>query len=423
MRPWLYAAAVAVAAYGGHSMNSRLSPPLPGEHRTTLEGDSLKHAQALAPRLAAAAGQIDRQRRVPQAILDEMIAAGLFRMLVPRSLGGLEADLIAFLRVIETIAAAEAGTAWNLCQNAVCGTTAAYLPLQAARTVFGDPGAILAWGPPTGAPPQAQVVEGGYRVTGQWAFASGGRHATWLGGICPLLDQAGKPLQGTRGQALWRTMLMPAAQVTFSDVWDVLGLRGTASDSFSANQLFVPIDLTVVRDAQDERREPGRLYAFSTLSLFALGFACVALGIARSLLDAFMRLAQEKTPRAMSSTLAGDAETQSDVAQAEARLRAARHFLFETVERAWAAAMPGGTLNLEQRIDIRMAASHAIQSAKQVADLAYESAGSTGIFAANAFEKRFRDMHTVTQQLQGRKAHFRSVGKYLLGIEPDTNFL
>lgn len=218
-------------------------------------------------------------------------------------------------------------------------------------------------------------------------------------------------------------MLLPAAQVAFTDVWDVVGLRGTASDSFSASRVFVPRNLSLVRDAQDERREPGRLYAFSTLSLFALGFAGVALGIARSLLDAFVSLAREKTPRAMTGTLAGNAEIQSDVAQAEAKLRAARHFLFNTAEAAWAAAAPGGTLSLKERVNIRMAASHAIESAKQVADFAYESAGATAIFASNEFEKRFRDMHTVSQQVQGRKAHFQSVGKFLLGLAPDTSFL
>ncbi len=404
-------------------MTVQSAAPPPDARRSAAEGDPLQNAQALAPHLATAAGQIDRQRRVPQPLLDAMIGAGLFRILVPRSLGGLESDPVTFLRVIETIAGAEAGTAWNLCQNAVCGTTAAYLPSQVARTVFGDPGAILAWGPPAGAPPQARIVEGGYQVTGRWSFASGGRHATWLGGICALLEPDGKPRLGPEGKPLWRTMLMPAAQVTFSDVWDVLGLRGTASDAFSASHLFVPHDFSVVRDAQDERREPGRLYAFSTLSLFALGFACVALGIARSLLDAFVGLAQEKIPRAMTGTLAGNAETQSDVAQAEAKLRAARHFLLDTVERAWAVAAPGETLSLELRIDIRMAASHAILSAKQVADMAYEAAGTTAIFASNAFEKRFRDMHTLSQQLQGRKSHFQSIGKFLLGLEPDTSFL
>jgi alkylation response protein AidB-like acyl-CoA dehydrogenase len=399
-------------------------PAAPAPHADrAAEPDLLGRAQALVPRIAAAAESIDRERRIPEPLLTELLDAGLFRMLLPRSLGGWETDPVTFIRVIETVAGAEASTAWNLCQNAVCAMTAAYMAPAVARKVFGDPRAILAWGPPAGSDACGTAVEGGYRVSGTWSFASGMRHATWLACLCPIREPDGKPRSGDGGKPVWRTMVFRPEQARISDVWHVLGLRGTASDSFTLDGVFVPAAFAVARDDARELREPGRLYSFATIQLFPLGFGCVGLGIARSMLDAFERLARDKTPRGMPSPLRDNAETQSDVGQAEGKLRSARAFLYDTASGIWAAAQPGVPLTMEQRVEIRLAASHAILSARQVADLAYEAAGATAIFGTNPFEKRFRDMHTVAQQVQGRKAHFQSVGKFLLGLEPDTAFL
>jgi alkylation response protein AidB-like acyl-CoA dehydrogenase len=115
--------------------------------------------------------------------------------------------------------------------------------------------------------------------------------------------------------------------------------------------------------------------------------------------------------------------TQSQVAQAEARLGAARVYLLASLREIWAAVGRTGTLGLDQRVAIRLAASHAIRQAREVADFAYHAAGGTAVFTRNAFERRFRDIHTVAQQLQGRDDHFETVGKFLLGLEPDTTFL
>jgi alkylation response protein AidB-like acyl-CoA dehydrogenase len=386
-----------------------------------LVNDALDRARALAPQIAAAADEIERRRRLPEALVAALHEAGLFQMLLPRALDGAELDPLSFVQVTEALARVDASTAWVVCQTSGCSMTAAYLRPDVARRIFGGrPVGVLAWGPPTTS--KAVVVDGGYRLSGTFNFASGSRHATWLGGQAPIVDPDGTPRRRS-GVVERRTLLFPVEQAGLQDVWDTIGLRGTGSDAFVVHDLFVPREHSFARDDPGERRYQAPLYCFPQGSLYASGFAGVALGIARSLLEDLVALATEKTPRGSSGTLRESAVTQAQVARAEATLGAARAYLFATLHEVWGAVGRTGVLELGQRVAIRLAASHAIGQAREVADVAYHAAGGTAVFTRNAFERRFRDIHTVAQQLQGRDDHFETVGRFLLGLEPDTTFL
>ena len=215
-------------------------------------------------------------------------------------------------------------------------------------------------------------------------------------------------------------MLFPADRAKILDTWHVIGLRATGSDSFTVTDLFVPREHSAARDDPAERRHGGPLYCFPTTSLYASGFAGVALGNARSALDAFIALAHAKTPRGLRQALRESAVVQSELARTEARVGAARALLLTSLEEVWRSVVETGALGLDQRVRIRMAATHAITEATATVDFAYHTAGATAIFDANPFERRFRDAHTVAQQLQGRQTHFETVGRVLLGLEPDT---
>jgi alkylation response protein AidB-like acyl-CoA dehydrogenase len=339
--------------------------------------------------------------------------ARLFRTLLPRAFGGDEANLAEQVQVLEAIAAADASTAWCIGQAAGCSMAAAYLDPAAARQVWGDPRAVLAWGQARHA--VAAPVPGGFRVTGEWRFASGGRHATWFGCHCKLPQPDGPPLDGT--------LLVPAARVGLTDAWQVLGLRGTGSDTYCVSDLFVPSELALRRDQPALRREQGTLYRFSTTHAYASGFAAVALGIARAMLAEFLALARAKTPGGTSRALSDSPALQRDIALCEARLRAARTLLLTTLDEAWRHAETGAELDLDRRIGIRLAATFATREARDVADLCWQEAGASAIFQSGPFERRFRDMHSVTQQVQARASHFETVGQHLLGLEPSLRFL
>ena len=383
--------------------------------------DYLARAKALAPLLDQSSAAIERDRRLPQPVVEAMIDAELFRMLLPRAYGGGECDPLSFVRVLEEIARHDASAAWCLGQTGVCAIAAAYLPEESARAIWGDRRGILAWG--AAAPPvKAIAADGGWRVTGSWSFASGGHHATWLGGHCIACDADGTPRRNAKGGMVPRTLLFPVSAIAWTDIWDVIGLRGTASDKYSVTDLFVPAAFSLDRDQPGERRQSGPLYRLRTDQLYASGFACVALGIARGMLDAFIATANEKTPRGYKSAMRLNAVTQSEVAELEARWRAARHYIHGTLDSAWRSVQQA-ELSVDHRMSVRLAATHCIREARAIAADAYNAVGTTSVFAANGFERRLRDIHAVSQQLQGRRSHFETVGKYLLGVESETLFL
>jgi indole-3-acetate monooxygenase len=379
--------------------------------------DYLRRAQELAPELEAAGEDIERRRELPDPIVEALIERGFFRLLLPRTLGGAELPPAAYVRVIEEVAMHDASTAWCLGQACGCTMTSAYLDPDVACEIFGGKRGIVAWGPP--GPAEARAAPGGYWLTGTWSFASGSHHATWLGAHVAILTPDGTPQLRPDGGPVMRTLLFPKASAKFTDIWHVIGLRGTGSDSYTVTDLFVPEKYTVLRDAAAKPHQPGLLYAFSSSNIYASGFAGVALGIARSALDAFIELARDKIPRGARRTLRDNNVIQAQVSQSEARLCGARAFLLGSLDEIWREVGESGRLTMDHNTTIRLASTWAIHQAREVVDMAYHAAGATAIFESNPFERRFRDVHTVIQQYQGRQAHFETVGQALLGLEPE----
>jgi alkylation response protein AidB-like acyl-CoA dehydrogenase len=383
----------------------------------------VSRAEALRPMVEAASNEIEGERRLTPLLLDKLHEARLFRLLLPRSVQGEEADPVTFFNVIETIARGDASTAWCLSQAGGCAMTAAYLDAAVAHEIFGEARSVLAWGP---GPARAIECEGGYRVSGTWAFASGGRHATWIGCHCPVFKADGTRALDADGRPVERTLLVPSSVVTWTDIWHVVGLRGTASDQFALADHFVAADHSFSRDFAHparERREDGPLYRMSAMTCYEVGFAGVALGIARSALDTFVDTARNKVPRGGKSPIRDNAVVQTNYAQAEVAVRSARAYLLQELAAIWQRICEGAVLTVDDRIIIRMASTNAIHKAREAVDFAYNAAGATAIFESHPLERRFRDIHTVTQQLQGRLSHFETVGAWMMGAEADLTFV
>jgi indole-3-acetate monooxygenase len=382
--------------------------------------DWVARARVLAPMIEAAAGRTEKERKIPADVLSAMHAAGLFHMLLPLSLGGGAADLVTFNQVIEAVAAADASPAWCLAQAVASSHAAGFLDPKIAREVFGAPDALVAWGPPAGVA-KAVVVDGGYRVTGRWRFASGSANATWMGGHSTIFEAADKPRRDAKGNPVNRTMLFRREQADIKDTWHVIGLRGTASNDYEVTDLFVREEYTTWRDSAPDRRENGPLYNIPMLTLYGIGFSGVALGIASSCLAAFMQLARTKTSGGglgSTTVLRDNAVIQSRVARATGGLRSARAFLLQMLGEIWAASAASGAFSLEQRAHLRVAITGAMEQARKVVDFAYHAAGTTAIFEGSAFERRFRDLHTLLAQGQAHLSNFESAGQALFGVEP-----
>ncbi|HEY1301748.1 MAG TPA: acyl-CoA dehydrogenase family protein [Stellaceae bacterium] len=392
----------------------------PLDQRRTDAGpvDYVERARDLAPLLTAAADEIEEGRQLPERVVQRLVEDGFFRLLLPRSLGGAELDPRTYVQVLEEIAKAEPSTAWSLGQNSGCSMSAPYLDPAVAREIFGPPRGILAWGPELPGAGRGVAVEGGIRVTGRWGFATGSRHATWLGAHVPIFEEDGTPRLNPNGQPFVRTVLFPKSSAEIIDNWQVIGLRGTGSDSYRVEDLFVPQKYTCSRDNQAERREPGLLYKFTSGMMYAAGFSNVSLGIARGALEHFIVLARDKIARGARSPLRENNVIQSQVAQCEAKLRSCRAFIHATLAEMWEAAERTGDFLPEQHPRLRLAATWAIQQAREVVSTVYSAAGATAIFNENPFERRLRDMHAGSQQGQGRPIHFETVGQILLGLPP-----
>ena len=381
--------------------------------------DPLARARELTPMIAAAADEAEKLRRLPSALVDQLHEARLFRMLYPRSVGGDEVEPGIYVLAVAELARADGSVGWCVSIANSIGLFAPYLGLDAARRVFGPPRSTCAWGPPNDC--HGIAVPGGYRVTGRWDFASGCRHSTWMGAHGTIIEPDGSLRLNRFGRPTIRTWLFPAEQATLLDNWNPIGLRGTASESYMVKDLFVPEELTGTREDPTLRREPGKLYAFPQQTLYSVGIASVALGIARGMLDAFVELAQKKTPRG-TGRLADSAVIQAEIARCEARLGAAQAYLMDTVRDIYDRAEEAAPIDVPDRARARLAGSHAITSATAVADWTYKAAGVDAIFPGSPFERRFRDIHTVTQQIQSRDAHYESVGQVLLGQPPEVFF-
>jgi alkylation response protein AidB-like acyl-CoA dehydrogenase len=385
----------------------------------SLRQDYIQRARELVPMLRAAGDEIEKNRQTSEHVIAAMVERGIFKMLLPKSIGGGELDPLTYTAVLEILASGDGSTAWSLGQNSGCSMIAPYLSHEMAVEVFGGPRGILAWGPELPNAGKCTAVDGGYRVTGRWGFATGSRHASWLGAHCPVFEEDGSPRQGKNGRQVVRTIIVPKSEATIIDNWQVLGLRGTGSDSYELTDHFVPEARTALRDDLSELHETGPLYQITSGMIYAMSFSHVSMGIARGAYDAFIEIARDKVPRGAKGTLRTNNVIQSQIAQCEAKLKSARAYLRGVIAEMWDEAQTKGSIGVEHHPQLRLAATWAIHQARDVVATVYHAAGATAIFENNPLERRMRDIHAGTQQGQGRPIHFETVGQMLMGLPPE----
>lgn len=372
----------------------------------------LEAARALSPTIRSCADRIEANRELPRPLFEALADADLFKLGLPRSLGGVEIDLPTFVEVLEELGKADASTAWLVNQCSIFATYAARMAPEAARLIWTDtPRSVVAnTSMPTA---EAEPVPGGYRVTGRHRFSSGSRHASWFAA------RAWVPEGGERVQ---KFLFVPAAEVEVLDTWKVRGMRGTGTHDFVVDGAFVPADRTVLH-LGSPLLEPGPLYRLSLVLLFASGDGALALGAARSCLDAFLELAGVKTPHAMKALMRDQPSVQLAVGQTRAALASGRAYLWEAVRAIWAEAASDGPVTLEQRVGLRLAATHVIRLAVRAVETLYHAAGATAIYEGNLIQRHFQDLHVISQHQQARQVAYELAGKQRLGLEIETSRL
>ena len=377
----------------------------------------LEIAHSFAPRICLVYEQIEADRRLQPALVAALAEAGLFRMLIPQALGGLETDVITLLEVFEEMAKIDGSVGWCIMIGATGGLISAYLPEHAARTIYGSNPQVITGGAlaPTG---KAVAVDGGYRVTGRWQFNSGCQHCSWLMGSCVILDGDG-PRKGVNGEPISTMMIFPATDAEIIDTWTVSGLRGSGSHDVAVNDVFVPkgYQASLVSDRPFHN---GPLYQFPIFGLLAVSVASIALGMARGAIDTLRGIAPKKRLTTTRKRMAEREVVQMQVAQAEGVLRSGRAFLFDTVRQVWNDLQAQAAPSLEQRALLRLAATQAAMHAAQAIDLMYHAAGTGSIWAHNPLQRHFRDVHVVTQHAILSTPIYEMTGRVFLGQPVET---
>jgi alkylation response protein AidB-like acyl-CoA dehydrogenase len=380
--------------------------------RTTL----LAAVQDLEPQIRDSHEQIELARRLPPPLVKAMAQSGLFRMCVPRSLGGLEVDPGTFVRVVEAAAMVEGAVGWCLFVGAASGLQAAYLPEAVAREIYGRDPTVVTCGvyAPKG---QAAPVEGGYRVTGRWPLASGSQHSSWLAGNCVVVD-GGRPRLGADGAPELRLVYFPATDCEILDTWHSGGLRGSGSHDVAVADLFVPGERSFpLFTGRSELTGP--LYRGPVTTWQFAAAAAVPLGIARTAITTLKELAVGKVPAFQRDPLREQIQVQVRVAQAEALVRSARAFLFDALEELWASVASGDEPTVERSLLLRLASAHAAESALQAVELMYRAGGSSSVYAHSTLDRCMRDVQVAAQHVSFAPVIYERAGRVFLGLPPE----
>jgi indole-3-acetate monooxygenase len=385
------------------------------EQQTSAAAEEiLARVRELEPRIRAAAGSIESDRRLPDNLAHELMEAGIFRMGVPHAYGGPEIDPMGQVRVVEELSRIEGSVGWLSMISSAGSFLAAFLAPHLAQKLFGPVNSVLAGN--LRPPQQADLVDGGYRVNGHFHFGSGCHHASIMACGC-VVYKDGQPERTRRGDPNFRVMLVPKSKVTIVDVWDTTGMRGTGSNDYLVENVFVPFEESP--SMAEAPFSPGPLYRFP--QMFLVSHAGVPLGIGRSALDFVTELSVRKEP-SPGKLMRDDSQVQETMAWAEAHLGAARAYVYSVLENIWKTLTQGERPSPRQHAQYRMVLTYSHQAAKQVISTLYDLAATSSIFRNNRLDRDMRDILTACQHRMVHLKMYRPAGRLLLGLNADEPF-
>ena len=380
------------------------------------DAELIEAARRIAAELPDRSREIEQARRLPADIAQRLADAGLFHGLVPEVYGGGEVHPSTFIHLIREVAFGDGSAGWNVMIGLTTGLLSASLPEEFAREIFGDGPGGLAVGvtAPMGT---AEIVDGGYQVTGRWPFGSGALNAGWIGGGCFILEN-GEQRLGKTGMPEHHIMMFERSQVEIEDTWHVSGLCGTGSHHFNVKETFVPEGRSVIMGTRAKIRKP--LYQFPMLGLLAMGVSAVSLGIGYRALAVFKDLAGVKVPTGGRRGLAEQARVQALVAESVADLESAEAYIHSVIDASWETACRGDKLPAESKAKLRLAAVNATSRAVAAVDRLYQAGGGTSIYEDSVLQRCFRDVHVTTQHIMVGRPIYEIVGRVELNLDPKS---
>ena len=374
----------------------------------------IQAAHDLGPTILALRDDIDRERRLPGPLVEALRDGGFFSLWLAKEFGGPELNLPDFVRVVEALAQYDGSVAWCVSNAGTYSIFSGFLPSSTAHRMFVEERAAVAGSlVPSG---KAVISDGGFRVSGRWAYGSGIMHGDWVLGACTVHDSTG-PRHGPDGAAETMVAFFPVRDVKVIDTWSVGGLRGTGSHDYEVADIFVPETHVSTAPATECA---GALYRLPFFTLAPAVIGAVPLGIARGALAALLGLSNSRTPLLGSGVLAGKPVAQAQIGRAEAAVCAARSFALEACEDAWKTVAEGAALTVAQRARVRLSFALVADVAKTVTQTAYDLGGGTAVYESCPLQRCFRDAHAAAQHVQIQSGNFETIGRVLLGLDPGT---
>ena len=385
----------------------------------------VRAAAALHPMIRACHDEIEREQRLPPALVEQLHAAGFYRMVIPRALGGLQADPLTYLRVVEVLAEGAGSVGWNIANNGIGQLVTLGLPDDGVQEIHGQGIPSVIAGTAVQGGGQAIPVEGGYRVSGHWTFGSGCQESSWMLGSFQILDDGVPRRRPDGGSLYWRGVFPRAEATVIPGSWDVAGLRGTGSFDWTVKDVFLPERRSVphVGVPLDNQwsRWPGLTYALPSQAWVGPHHSSVITGIARAGISALIELAGGKIPRGRpGALLCENPQVQDAVGRADAVLNAGRVYRSAMIAELWNTIAAGGETTLEQRARCRLASTNAADSARTAMDLVYRWGGSTSFKRETRLAECWRDLHVVGQTVTVGPEWYPIGGRALLGMDPGS---
>jgi indole-3-acetate monooxygenase len=384
----------------------------------------VKAAAAMHPRLRRHHEEIERGQRMPPALFEALREAGFYKMVIPRTLGGLQLDPLTYLRVVELLAEGCGSVGWNLGNGGVGQLVTLGLPEDGVDEIYGKRADTVIAGTAVPGGGRAVPVPGGYRVSGRWSFGSGCQEASWMLGSFQVIDDDGEPRRHPDdGSLYWRGVFARAEAEIVPGSWDVTGLRGTGSFDWTVEDVFLPERRTMPQVGipleNQWSRWPGLTYQLPVQCWVGPHHSAVITGIARAGLNALIELAGGKQPRGRPAGLLCDSpQVQDAVGRADAILNAGRAYRTAMITELWNTIAAGKETTLEQRARARLASSYTADSARQAMDLVYHHGGSTSFKRESRLAECWRDLHTVGQTVTLAPEWYPIGGRVYLGLDP-----
>ena len=379
-------------------------------------------AAALRSVIRAYHDELEREQRLPKALVEQFHAAGFYRLVRPRELGGLQADPLTYLRTVELLSEGSGSVGWNLCNNNIAQLVTLGLPDAGIREIYGPGGDVAVAGTAVQGGGRAVPVDGGYRVTGRWPFGTGCQESPWMLGSFQILDGDQLRLSPDGASVYWRGVFHRAETQIVAGSWDVSGLRATGSFDWTVDDVFLPERRTMVHAGVPLDNQwshwPGLSYALPAQAWVGPHHSAVITGIARAGIDALIELAVEKTPRGRTSRLCDNPQVQDAIGRADAILNAGRAYRSATITEVWNTIAAGEDTTLEQRARCRLAAVHAADCAREAMDLVYRQGGSTSYRRESRLAECWRDLQVVGQAVTIMPEWYPMGGRVFMKMDP-----